>query len=102
MSEISREEKKATITPGQDLVSGHVQSFKNELTQLINDGVKDMVIDLSNVEMLDSFGIGVILYTFKNLRKNSGSLKIVKASDDILHMFTLISLDKHFAVSGRN
>lgn len=101
MSEIRREADSATVVPATDIVAGEVQSFRAELLGLINEKVLKIAVDLGSVEMIDSSGIGVFISAQNSLRKAGGSLKVVNISADILKMFKIMRLDKHFEVSGK-
>jgi len=101
MSEIKRDSDSATVIPAADIVAGEVQSFRSELLGLINEKVLKITVDLGAVEMIDSSGIGVFISAQNSLRKLGGSLKVVNISADILKMFKIMRLDKHFEVSGK-
>jgi anti-sigma B factor antagonist len=101
MSEIKRDSDSATIIPSADIVAGEVQSFRAELLGLINEKVLKITVDLGSVEMIDSSGIGVFISAQNSLRKAGGALKVVNISADILKMFKIMRLDKHFEVTGK-
>jgi anti-sigma B factor antagonist len=101
MSQIVKSGESATVVPASDIVAGEVQSFRAELLGLINENVAQIVVDLGSVEMIDSSGIGVFISAQNSLRKIGGGLKVVNVSADILKMFKIMRLDKHFEVSGK-
>lgn len=101
MSEIRRESDSATVVPATDIVAGEVQAFRAELLNIINEKILKITVDLGSVEMIDSSGIGVFISAQNSLRKAGGSLKVVNISADILKMFKIMRLDKHFEVSGK-
>lgn len=101
MSEIKRDSDSVTVVPAVDIVAGEVQSFRAELLALINEKMLKITVDLSAVEMIDSSGIGVFISAQNSLKKLGGALKVVNISDDILKMFKIMRLDKHFEVSGK-
>jgi len=101
MSDIKRDADSAVIVPASDIVAGEVQSFRGELLGLINEGVLKISVDLAAVEMIDSSGIGVFISAQNSLRKAGGALKVLNVSPDILKMFKIMRLDKHFEVAGR-
>ncbi len=101
MSDIKRDADSAVVVPASDIVAGEVQAFRGELLGLINEGVLKISVDLTGVEMIDSSGIGVFISAQNSLRKAGGSLKVLNVSPDILKMFRIMRLDKHFEVTGR-
>ena len=52
--------------------------FKNIINNDIANGVRKMVIDLSNCDFMDSTFIGVMVVALKNIQKIRGELRIVK------------------------
>ena len=102
MSKVAKKDKAALITPEKDIVAGEVQNFRQELLALINEKFEKIEVDLDKVEMIDSSGIGVFISTQNSLKKINGSLKVINVSADILKMFKIMRLDKHFEVEGKN
>lgn len=101
MGEKRRDGDSVVLLPDSDIVAGEVQSFRGELLALVGEGVSKVTVDLGKVEMIDSSGIGVFISAQNSLKKAGGGLKVVNVSDDILKMFRIMRLDKHFEVSGK-
>ncbi len=93
--------KKSTtnvIKPGKDIVASMADDFRNKLLNSVNKGIKELILDLSGVEALDSVGLGVVIATHNSLKNIGGKLKIIKASEDIFRLFQTMRLDQHFEV----
>ena len=58
-----------------------------------------MVLDFSQVQSIDSVGIGLLVATHNSLAKVGGSLSLANVGQDIFQLFTLMRLDKHFSVA---
>ncbi|OGV55578.1 MAG: hypothetical protein A2017_14570 [Lentisphaerae bacterium GWF2_44_16] len=101
MSKIEKKGNEATVIPQADVVAAEVQNFRTELLNLVNNGIFQIKVDLEKVEMIDSSGIGVFISAQNSLKKQNGSLKVVNVSADILKMFRIMRLDKHFEVTGK-
>jgi anti-anti-sigma factor len=86
------------IKPGKDVVASMAGEFKNNLLDLIKKGIKELVIDLSGVEVVDSVGLGVMIATHNSLSKSGGKLKVINASEDICRLFQTMRLDQHFEI----
>ncbi|OGV37250.1 MAG: hypothetical protein A2020_14400 [Lentisphaerae bacterium GWF2_45_14] len=102
MSKIIKKGKVVSITPEKDIVAGEVQNFRQELLSLINEKFEKIEVDIDKVEMIDSSGIGVFIATQNSLKKINGTLTVINVSADILKMFKIMRLDKHFEVEGKN
>ena len=69
-----------------------IKDFKDKLLQLGQSTEKDVEIDLSNVEYIDSSGVGVLISLLKMQKKKGKDLKIEKVSDKVLSVLKLSSL----------
>ncbi len=98
MSEITKEGKKVVVKPGTDIVASKVDQLKQELKQALDDGATEMAIDLCDVKMMDSMGIGLLIAAHNSLEKNGGKLELLNVSADILQLLKNMRLDKHFIV----
>ena len=86
------------IKPGKDVVASMAEEFKKNLLDLIKNGIKELAIDLSGVEVVDSVGLGVMIATHNTLSKSGGKLKVINASEDICRLFQTMRLDQHFEI----
>jgi anti-sigma B factor antagonist len=80
-------------------VSGEVDLYTapnldERLSALIADGAHRIVIDFSDVEFLDSTGLGVVVKTLKRVREQEGSLMVVVPNDRIQKVFRITGLDQ--------
>jgi len=51
-----------------------------------------MVVDLSDVNYMDSTGLGVFVGVFKNIRANNGELKLTNLSNRLKRLFEITGL----------
>lgn len=99
-NKVVRTNAEARITLNGNLVAATVPDLRTELKQLLSDGVTSLVIDLSNVTMVDSMGIGCLVAAHNSLKKNNGELAVTNASEDVFDLFTSMRLNHHFRVTG--
>jgi anti-sigma B factor antagonist len=57
-------------------------------------------VDLSEVTLLDSSGVGFLVSLYKRAREHGGSVCVVGIADQPLSIFKLLHLDRVFAVSA--
>ena len=100
MSDIAKDGDQAIVKPGTDVVASMAQGFRNELRSLVEKGLKELVIDLAGVEMIDSIGLGVFIATHNSLSKTGGKLIVTNVPKDIYNLFRTMRLDQHFTVIG--
>jgi len=86
-------------------VSGEVDvheapTLDAELSSLIEAGNVNLVVDFTNVEFLDSTGLGVLVKGLKRAREHDGSLTVVATADRITKVFRITGLDSVIGVHG--
>jgi anti-sigma B factor antagonist len=71
---------------------------RSEIVSLISDGASDLVIDLTRVDLLDSFGLGVLVGALKRIKQHNGRLVLAITEPRVLKMLALTGLDAVFEV----
>jgi anti-anti-sigma factor len=99
-AQVVREGQKAVVITQGDLVASIIQDLRAQLTSLVSDGLKELVIDLSGSEIVDSLGIGLLIAAHNSLQKSGGKLAVIHASNDLLSLFRALRMDQHFSISG--
>jgi anti-sigma B factor antagonist len=72
------------------------REFKGKLTDLINQGNKLLILDLSQVDFIDSNGLGTLISILKLLTNNQGSIVICDIRDSVIKLFNLTRLNLVF------
>ena len=72
--------------------------FKERLVQVIEDGKKHLVVDLSKATFIDSTTLGVLVGGVKRLRPTGGSLALVCTDQNITKIFEITGLDRVFTI----
>ena len=98
MSNINENQNTIIVTPEHDLVASFVTEFSNKLKLLIEGHPEEVVIDLANVEMVDSLGMGVLIATHNTLADNGSKLKVINIKKDIYNAFVTMRLNHHFTI----
>ncbi len=80
MSEIIREEGKTIVKPGENIVAKMAQQFRKELLCVLEEGCKELVVDLRSVTRVDSIGIGILIATCNTLNESDGKLTVINVS----------------------
>ena len=80
--------KPIVITPEANIVGGNTAALKNELSELINSGQLEITLDMKQVEMVDSLGIGILIAARNSLQRVSGKISIVNLSDNLTRLFS--------------
>lgn len=101
MIELTREKDRVVIRPtGEDIVAASVAALRSTMRETLASGARNLVLDLAEVEMVDSTGIGLLISAHNSLRKSGGTLAVIHASAEILELFRSMRIHQHFSVSG--
>ena len=87
---------KKTIKPGKNIEASMVQGLRGKVLTLMDRGVKEITIDFSGVEDIDSRGLGLLIRAHNSLKGIDGRLMIKNASDKMNKFIQIMHLDKYF------
>jgi anti-sigma B factor antagonist len=88
------------VKPQGKITAANVNEFRQELLTLIESGSVNLLIDLADVDMIDSKGLAVFIVCHKTVTAKGGSLTVVTDNNDLLGLFRVMRLDEHFTVRG--
>lgn len=98
---VTREEDKVVVRPsGDNIVAATLPELRAKMRDIVEQGARDLVVDLADVRIVDSSGIGLLISAYNSLRKVGGRLAVVHVSTDLLELFQTMRMHQHFSVSG--
>jgi anti-sigma B factor antagonist len=74
--------------------------LREKLVELVSEGHRKVVVDLEEVDFLDSTGLGVLVGGLKRLRSHGGDLMLVSTQGRILKVFEITGLTGVFRISS--
>ena len=80
-------EPKGKIMGGPDATLLH-----DKLYEFIQEGKKNVVIDLSRIEWMNSTGLGILIQGFTTLRNSDGQLKLARVTEKISSLLEITKL----------
>jgi anti-sigma B factor antagonist len=69
-------------------------NLRQTLQGLVPPGVKEVVLDVTDLEFIDSTGLGVVLGAMRRLREGGGVLRIAGAHGIVKRVLEITDLDK--------
>jgi anti-sigma B factor antagonist len=72
--------------------------LKQQMISLLESGAKELVVDLTKVDYLDSTALGVLIGGLKRMREVDGNMVLVCPSPRIRRVFEITGLDKIFDI----
>jgi anti-sigma B factor antagonist len=86
------------VTPDQERLDAYVaEELKRLLKEAVEDGTKDLILDLSRVEFMDSSGLGALVYALHMLG-NGGRIALASVQESVALMLRLTHVDKVFTL----
>jgi|WetSurMetagenome_2_1015567.scaffolds.fasta_scaffold100585_2 anti-sigma B factor antagonist len=89
----------AIIELSGNLVGGeNAELFRKKLYELIEQKKKNIVVNMTNVKMVNSTGIGILISGFTSLKNAGGDLKLAHISDNVKGVLSITKLNQVFHV----
>jgi len=96
--EINETDNLIDIVVTGDIEMMTIKSFKQKLFEIGQNTDKDIEINLSDVDYIDSSGVGVLISLLKLQKKKGKTLTINKVSSKVLNVLKLSSLADVFNI----
>ena len=86
-------------------ISGEVDvvaapELRDRLTELIGDGTPQVIVDLDDVDFIDSTGLGVLVGAVRRARAASGDVRLATSSARLTRLLDATGLDDVFVVAA--
>jgi anti-sigma B factor antagonist len=77
----------------EELDAGNADDFRQGITPALK-GCRKLVLDLDQVQFVDSRGCGAILFCLKHISPTGGDLKLCGVNERVRMVFDLIRMDR--------
>ena len=88
----------AVLEVGGEVDVATAPRLREQLIKLVNDANHRIVVDLRDVDFIDSTGLGVLVGGLKKVRAHDGSLDLVCTQERLLKIFRITGLAKVFVI----
>ncbi len=87
----------AVLTLSGKMMGGpDTQAVHDHIKGLINDGVKNVVIDLGEVKWMNSSGMGTLMACMTTLNNSDGNLALARVTEKVESLLIITQLIKVF------
>ncbi|MBV6492506.1 MAG: putative anti-sigma factor antagonist [Turneriella sp.] len=77
----------------------NVGDLKRSVFELIDEGdTNSLVIDMANVNYIDSSGVGALVAAHKKMKTQGGKFGLLGLTEDVLNILKLATLDQFFKI----
>ena len=91
---------KAVIYPGPYLNQLRGESIENQCQELLAAGVRRIVINFAETELINSIGISILLGVIEAIDEARGTLVLSNLSQSNRELFEMLGLMSHVRVAG--
>ena len=89
---------RTVIVVGGEIDVYTAPKLRDKITELVNVGNHELLVDLEAVEFLDSTGLGVLVGGLKKVRAQDGTMALICSQDRLLKIFRITGLAKVFVI----
>ncbi|MXW97182.1 MAG: STAS domain-containing protein [Acidimicrobiaceae bacterium] len=86
------------LSVGGDLDVVGAPDMRQAVVTAVAEGSRLLVLDLSELDFVDSFGLGAVVGALKRVRQRGGELALVCPSSRIRRVFEICDLDRILAL----
>ncbi|MCH8331788.1 MAG: STAS domain-containing protein [Bacteroidetes bacterium] len=91
---VDKQEQYAVLTLNEPKLSSLLSpAMKSELVVLNNEGIKNIILDLSSVNFIDSSGLSAILVGNRMCKNAGGSFILTGLGDNVIKLLKISQLD---------
>ncbi len=82
-----------------NLIGGeNAKLFRDKVYELIADKKNNVIVDMSDVKMVNSSGIGILISGYTTLKNAGGDLKLAHISDKVQGVLNITKLNQIFNI----
>lgn len=93
-----RDGRWSVLTVAGELDVVGAPELRQHVMHAVSDGLHHLVLDLTGVDFIDSFGLGVLIGALKRVRLLDGDLQLVVTEPRVRRVLELCDLDRVFTL----
>jgi anti-sigma B factor antagonist len=78
---------------GRMTLGMRLREIESKISDVADDGVERLILDLSGVEFMDSAGLGALMILYGNMKVRGGQLRLVAPTARVLDVLKLTHTD---------
>ena len=93
------EEIAVYVCPFEAIDASNSSAFKTQLKDSVS-GSSKLILDLGNVQFVDSAGLGVMVWGFRQLSADNGEMRTCNVNGSVRALFELVRMNSLVEVLG--
>jgi anti-sigma B factor antagonist len=94
-----QENESAVLSVRGELDALSCPELRPVIDSLVSSGPGRVTVDLSELNLIDSSGVGALVSLYKRVRANGGNVRFVGVTNQPLIIFKLLRLDRAFELT---
>lgn len=90
---------KSILLKEESVGLSNLNEVKSQIQNLLSEGENCFAIDLTEVNSINSSGLGILISCYKMIKDDDGDFRLINANDKLLNIFKITKLDKVFDLS---
>ena len=86
------------LTVSGELTADSADAFRRTCQDRFDAGIRDIVLDLEHLKLLDSAGLELLLWIVDETADRSGQCRLVNPDETVRKIFEVTRLDHRFSV----
>jgi anti-sigma B factor antagonist len=92
------QDKSVIIIDDNKLIGVESEVFHNLVQESIDKGSKNIIVDLSNVEFISSWGIGLLVHTYTSCHNKNIKFSLKGVKEQVMNLLNQIKLTELFNI----
>jgi anti-sigma B factor antagonist len=86
------------LTVSGDLTADQADGFRRACQERFEAGIRDIVLDMEHLTLLDSAGLELLLWLIDELGDHSGRLRLVNPDETVRKILQITRLERRFDI----
>jgi anti-sigma B factor antagonist len=86
------------LNPAGILTAATIPTLLQDFNQCLESKIKIVLIDLSNVDFIDSYGLGMLVSMHAKMRLSNGSLSLCSLKEQARCLFEIADMERVFEI----
>lgn len=95
---VDRDGRSEVVTLAGELDPHTAPQLEHEITTMVGNGALDVVLDLRDLQFIDSSGLRVLIAAHRDLGRRGGSLTLRSPSDTARRLLEITGLVDHITI----
>ena len=74
--------------------------LREQITALLNQGYREFVLDMVELDYIDSFGLGQLVSIWTSIRNKNGHMKLLQPGEKVRKLLEITKLNTVFQIES--